>query len=66
MGTTLPIFELNSYCNHLTDRNLYPIATKFGTQVRLVNVQTKFEDELYGPHRSRNTLLQSFKILMKS
>ena len=33
------------------NRNFYPIASKFGTQVGLVNKQVKYEIELCGSHR---------------
>ena len=38
-------------CDHTTGRNIYPIATKVGTQVGLVKNKVKFEDEICGSHR---------------
>ena len=39
-------------CNHSTGRIYYQIATKFGTQVGLVNkIQVNFEDGSFGSYR---------------
>ena len=38
-------------CNHSTSRNFYPISTKIGTQVGLLESKVKFEDGICGSHR---------------
>ena len=39
-------------CYHSKGSNFYPIATKFDTQVGLVESNVKFEDEILGSHRA--------------